>query len=252
LVTKAVGDLLGVRGIAEEAIRFNEYPFLEKDDHVYDAPVSRVMRKDIYTLRAKGMALGDVENYVEAAKVNGFPIVVDDDTRTLVGYIGSRRLRRAIDQAKQIRDLTPDTLCDFSPDPSEQPEAGWSAVGDDEDMHSNVLYAVASPGILKLWPWVNQTPLTVSSKLPLEVVMQLFKRMGPRVILVEDFGTLVGLTTVKDVLHLEAHEQPNSPIIAWRSNRGALDGALEELWTWLADLRSSVNALYGRVSRRWR
>ncbi|KAI0302674.1 voltage-gated chloride channel [Russula brevipes] len=252
LVTKAVGDLLGVRGIAEEAIRFNEYPFLEKDDHVYDAPVSRVMRKDIYTLRAKGMTLADVENYVEAAKVNGFPIVVDDDTRTLVGYIGSRRLRRAIDQAKQIRDLTPDTLCDFSPDPSEQPEAGWSAVGDDEDMHSNVLYAVASPGILKLWPWVNQTPLTVSSKLPLEVVMQLFKRMGPRVILVEDFGTLVGLTTVKDVLHLEAHEQPNSPIIAWRSNRGALDGALEELWTWLADLRSSVNALYGRVSRRWR
>jgi hypothetical protein len=38
LVTKAVGDLLGVRGIAEEAIRFNGYPFLEKDDHVYDAP----------------------------------------------------------------------------------------------------------------------------------------------------------------------------------------------------------------------
>lgn len=38
LVTKAVGDLLGVRGIAEEAIRFNGYPFLEKNDHVYDAP----------------------------------------------------------------------------------------------------------------------------------------------------------------------------------------------------------------------
>jgi chloride channel 3/4/5 len=38
LVTKAVGDVLGIRGIAEEAIRFNGYPFLEKDDHVYDAP----------------------------------------------------------------------------------------------------------------------------------------------------------------------------------------------------------------------
>lgn len=38
LVTKAVGDVLGVKGIAEEAIRFNGYPFLEKDDHVYDAP----------------------------------------------------------------------------------------------------------------------------------------------------------------------------------------------------------------------
>lgn len=76
LVTKAVGDLLGVRGIAEEAIRFNGYPFLEKNDHVYDAPgqyfylgwrhswlsttVSRVMRRDMYTLRATGMTLADV------------------------------------------------------------------------------------------------------------------------------------------------------------------------------------------------
>lgn len=94
-----------------------------------------------------------------------------------------------------MRDLTPDTLCTFSPDPSEQPDARWSAVGNDEDMEANVLYAVATPGILKLWPWVNQvaiaysicqlsltntnqTPLTVTSKLPLEVVMQLFKRMG--------------------------------------------------------------------------
>lgn len=38
LVTKAVGDLLGVKGIAEEAIRFNGYPYLENNDHVYDAP----------------------------------------------------------------------------------------------------------------------------------------------------------------------------------------------------------------------
>ena len=61
------------------------------------------------------------------------------------------------EQAKLIQDLTPDTLCTFSPDPSEQqPDARWSAVGDDEDMESNVLYAVASPGILRLWPWVNQ------------------------------------------------------------------------------------------------
>jgi hypothetical protein len=55
-----------------------------------------------------------------------------------------------------MRDLTPDTLCTFSPDPSEQPDARWSAVGNDEDMEANVLYAIATPGILKLWPWVNQ------------------------------------------------------------------------------------------------
>ncbi|KAH9978994.1 voltage-gated chloride channel [Lactifluus volemus] len=243
LVTKAVGDVLGVRGIAEEAIRFNGYPFLEKNDHLYDAPVSRVMRRDIYTLRATGMTLVDVENYVDAAKVKGFPIVVDDETRILAGYIDSQRLRCAIGEITCLIAVVPGSVGAAR----YKVVRGW----DDENMESNVLYAVSAPGVLKLWPWVNQTPLTVSSKLPLEVVMQLFKRMGPRVILVEDFGTLVGLTTVKDVLHLEPHEQLNSPIIAW-NNRGALDGALEELWTWLANVRSSMNAWFYRVSRRWR
>ena len=36
LVTKAVGDFLGTNGIADEMIRFNGFPFLEKDDHVYN------------------------------------------------------------------------------------------------------------------------------------------------------------------------------------------------------------------------
>jgi hypothetical protein len=65
------------------------------------------MRRDIYTLRATGTTLADVgewdqsvvitpliwwlENYVDAAKVEGFPIVVDDETRTLAGYIGSQQ-----------------------------------------------------------------------------------------------------------------------------------------------------------------
>lgn len=35
LVTKAVGDFLGVNGIADEMIRFNGYPFLEKEDHAF-------------------------------------------------------------------------------------------------------------------------------------------------------------------------------------------------------------------------
>lgn len=55
-----------------------------------------------------------------------------------------------------MRDITSDTLCTFNPDPSEQPDARWSAVGNDADMEANVQYAVATPGILKFWPWVNQ------------------------------------------------------------------------------------------------
>ena len=74
------------------------------------------MRRDIYTLRATGMTLADVgewdhsilivrliwwlENYVEAAKVKGFPIIVNDETRTLAGYIGSQQLHHAIGELR--------------------------------------------------------------------------------------------------------------------------------------------------------
>ena len=38
LVTKAVGDFLGTNGIADEMIKFNGYPFLEKEDHAFNIP----------------------------------------------------------------------------------------------------------------------------------------------------------------------------------------------------------------------
>ena len=80
------------------------------------------MRRDIYTLRATGMTLADVgewdrpsftsinsrrrvERYVDASKVKGFPIVVDDETRTLVGYVGSQELRTALGESMHISSL---------------------------------------------------------------------------------------------------------------------------------------------------
>jgi chloride channel 3/4/5 len=54
--------------------------------------------------------------------------------------------------------------------------------------------------------------LAVHPRLPLETVMELFKKLGPRVILVEHRGRLTGLITVKDCLkyqfQAEAHENP--------------------------------------------
>ena len=77
LVTKAVGDFLDTRGIADEAIRFNGYPFLDKDDHAYNIAswyylkfhannayllviVSRVMRQELHTLPVTGFTIRDV------------------------------------------------------------------------------------------------------------------------------------------------------------------------------------------------
>jgi len=88
-------------------------------------------------------------------------------------------------------------------------------------------------GALRVWPWVNQTPLTVSPLLPLEIVMQLFTRMGPRVILVEERGALIGLVTVKDVLRFTASAKGRpqvEEVPEWTA--GELDAVLEMTWNW--------------------
>ncbi|KAJ7049658.1 Cl-channel protein [Mycena amicta] len=236
LVTKAVGDFLGTNGIAEEMIRFNGFPFLEKEDHAYNVSVSAVMRTDLYTLNESGTSVKDIEDTLAATEFKGFPLVSEDGTRMLGGYIGRTELQYVLERSRKTQDISPDTLCSFKPDSAEEDLedfdlSGALAVGtEEEDFSDGILENTTSGQQMKFWPWVNQTPLTVSPQLPLEIVMQLFKRMGPRVILVEDHGVLAGLVTVKDVLRWIAIEQPEREP-SW-DERGGLDGMLEEVWSW--------------------
>ncbi|KAF7357806.1 Chloride channel protein [Mycena venus] len=244
LVTKAVGDFLGTNGIADEMIRFNGFPFLEKEDHAFNVSVSAVMRKDLSTLNESGMSVKDVEATLAATAFKGFPLVSGDGTRVLGGYIGRTELMYVLERSRKTQDITPDTLCLFKTDEGDGDLedfdlGGALAVGMEEDFAETIFENTASGGEqIKFWPWVNQTPLTVSPQLPLEIVMQLFKRMGPRVILVEDHGTLAGLVTVKDVLRWIAVEKPEREP-SW-DERGGLDGMLEEVWTWASQIISPV------------
>lgn len=93
LVTKAVGDFLGTNGIAEEMIRFNGYPFLDKEDHAFNVSVSKVMKKDLHVLLVSGMRIHDLEEILSSTAVKGFPIIYSESLRTLMGYIGRAELR---------------------------------------------------------------------------------------------------------------------------------------------------------------
>jgi chloride channel 3/4/5 len=77
LVVKAITSRIGGHGIADEMIRFNGYPFLEKEDKEHgdqafiepsecsclvwrfqaDNPVANVMKKDIVMMSASGVPL---------------------------------------------------------------------------------------------------------------------------------------------------------------------------------------------------
>ncbi|SNX85976.1 probable voltage-gated chloride channel (clc-a) [Melanopsichium pennsylvanicum] len=86
---------------------------------------------------------------------------------------------------------------------------GDASTSDDVDaVHNDPILGDAGGGVdgegdcdvLELCGWIDPTPLIVQPGMALETVMDMFKNLGPRVILVVEYGKLSGLVTVKDVL----------------------------------------------------
>ncbi|KAG2180237.1 hypothetical protein INT43_004026 [Umbelopsis isabellina] len=94
IVTKATADWFGKGGIADRYIQINGYPFLDKEEHSFGVPVSHVMHRDPIVMTATGMKLHEIgkvikpENIFNNTQYQGFPVVQDKASMTLVGYIG--------------------------------------------------------------------------------------------------------------------------------------------------------------------
>ncbi len=223
-------------------IWFNGFPFLDnKEEHTFNVPVSQVMTEDVMVLPVDGLDLRAVEKLLKETKFQGFPVVEDRVSKVLLGYIGKTELRYAIDRAKRETLVSPTARCFFTPPSSGavQPplSAGPSVTFDD-------IASSSGQQSLDFSRFVDFTPLAVHPRLPLETVMDMFKKMGPRVILIEYRGRLTGLVTVKDCLKyqfkVEAQETPRDD--------SDLNERQERLWAvmnragdWIADrvLRAS-------------
>ncbi|KAF1350541.1 hypothetical protein EJ07DRAFT_138538 [Lizonia empirigonia] len=174
-VTKAVSERFGHGGIADRMIYLNGYPFLDnKEEHTFGVPVSSVMSTNIACLPATDLSLRQIEARMSENEYQGYPIVEDLTSKTLLGYIGRTELRYALDKARKDVHATSTSKVCFSP-PTSAADLDFSR-------------------------FIDPTPLTVHPRLPLETVMEIFKKMGPRAILIEYRGRLTGLVTVKDCL----------------------------------------------------
>ncbi|KAI7862646.1 chloride channel [Spinellus fusiger] len=165
MITRAVGDWFGPDGIADCYIRLNGYPFLDKDDHVFGVPVSHVMQSEMTVMTASGMKFKEINTILQSTNFQGFPVVQDISS-----------MRPDINDEIEVLTGVPDA--------------------------DHVIQGSAD--VLDFGPYVDQTTITVHPKLYLETVMDMFKQIGPRVILLEHGGKLVGLVTVKDVLRYMA------------------------------------------------
>lgn len=182
ITTKAVSDFIsgGEAGIADQMIRHNDMPVLTRDDSSYfNVRISGVMRRDIVVLEER-MLVADVDA-VLLSEYSGYPVVSRKENMKLVGYVDAAVLANrlssveALSQRSSVKFTNRHTIFDSD----EQHDAGAE---------------------LDLSDIVNEIPMTMSPTTTLDVVMKMFKKIGPSVVLIARLGVLEGLVTVKDLL----------------------------------------------------
>lgn len=190
----------------------NGFPYLDsKGDHVFNVPVSSAMTADALTLPASDFPVREAEHLLSDNKFQGFPIVKDRTSKILVGYIGRTELRYAIDRARSQGMVAPNARCIFTKEAADASIARRASTTHLAPETFDAIETSSGSRYVDFSRYIDNTPLTVHPRLPLETVMEIFKKMGPRVILVEHRGRLMGLVTVKDCLKFqfkaEAEEQ---------------------------------------------
>ncbi|KAK2766773.1 glycerol ethanol, ferric requiring protein [Arachnomyces sp. PD_36] len=253
-VTKAVGDRFGKGGIADRMIWFNGFPFLDnKEEHIFNVPVSHAMTSDPDVLPAHDFPVRSAEKLIRKNIFQGFPIVEDTESKILIGYIGRTELRYAIDRAKRQGLLSPNAKCRFIKSEATIPAPASSGVASSSGSQSHSrqnsrtsnnlpprtfddIATSAGASIVDFSRFVDTTPLAVHPGLALETVMELFKKMGPRVILVQHLGRITGLVTVKDCLkyQFKVEAQEHALAEAKDSAEAASDKKLWEIIQWVA------------------
>ncbi|ORY16898.1 chloride channel [Clohesyomyces aquaticus] len=246
-VTKAVGERFGHGGIADRTIWFNGYPFLDnKEEHTFGVPVSQVMASNIISLPASGLELRALERIINENQYQGYPIVEDSVSKTLIGYIGRTELRYAIDRAKRDQFAPGHAQCYFS-----STDTGTSSRTPSSSMPPAVTFdtmsATSANLRIDLSKFIDPTPLTVHPRLPLETVMELFKKMGPRVILIEYRGRLTGLVTVKDCLKYQFKVEASENLNA--GHAGGAEEREERVWRGIKGVAGWVDGGLNAVRR---
>ena len=181
MISKWVGDAFGKRGIYESWIHFQGYPFLDNRDDapVPDVPVAQLMTRleDLVCITATGHTIESLRNLLREHRFRGFPVVNESREATLLGYISRTELQFALNSATSTsRSLPINTQCFFQHQP------------------------LADPSVtLDLRPWMDQTPITLSSRSSLQLTNDMFQKLGLRYIAFVDRGGLAGLLTKKDL-----------------------------------------------------
>ncbi|XP_041129861.1 H(+)/Cl(-) exchange transporter 3-like isoform X1 [Polyodon spathula] len=187
MTSKWVGDAFGREGIYEAHIRLNGYPFLDaKEEFTHTTLASEVMRPGqgaapLSVLTQDDMTVEELEAMISDSSYNGFPVIVSKESQRLVGFALRRDITIAIENARRKQEgIVRTSRVYFT-------------------QHSPPLPA-DSPRPLKLRAILDMSPFTLSDHTPMEIVVDIFRKLGLRQCLVTHNGRLLGIITKKDIL----------------------------------------------------
>ncbi|KAF4620845.1 hypothetical protein D9613_000727 [Agrocybe pediades] len=223
LVAKTVADALEPKGIYDLVIELNQLPYLDsKHEYLWGSlQINEVISRDVEVVRL------DKKNTVSSLKAqllsltssgaddSGFPIVrrdVNDDGFRLVGYIGSNELEHALAL------VTEDSEDEVHFHTAYSHPMASSSISSLQDVSQSVNIPLDP---LDFTPYMDQAPLTLVNNSPMELVHQIFVKLGARYVVITDTDGLCKHPTTK--LHL--------PLSNTRPDEGVIDKK-----TWLAFL----------------
>ncbi|KAH9485429.1 H(+)/Cl(-) exchange transporter 5 [Psilocybe cubensis] len=189
LVAKTVADALEPKGIYDLVIELNQLPYLDSkheylwgnlqiNDVMYrDADVIRVDKKNtVSSLKAQVMSLTS-----SGSDDGGFPLVrkdINDDGYRMVGYIGLNELEHAL---ALVSDDSQDEVQFHTAYSHPMASSSISSLQD-----SGVGTASSSLDPFDFTPYMDQAPLTLVNNSPMELVHQVFVKLGARYVIVTD------------------------------------------------------------------
>lgn len=156
MTSKWVGDAFGKEGIFDGIILLCGYPFLDdKEEYKQNTMASQVMTpvEDIVVVTATGNTLDSLDNLLHETHYKGYPVVNSLRDMMLVGYISRTELRYAIDEARK-RNLP-----------------GNTPAGNVVPILEN------TPAFIEFRLWMDQTPITVSHRFPMDQVIVIFRKL---------------------------------------------------------------------------
>uniref|UniRef100_A0AC35EV14 Chloride channel protein n=1 Tax=Panagrolaimus sp. PS1159 TaxID=55785 RepID=A0AC35EV14_9BILA len=179
MIAKWVGDATYPMGIYDAQIELNNFPFLDNkenkedgDSEIQDLLVRHRKTEPLIVIQQSGMTIHELEKILNETSYCGFPVVESLESKLLVGFCDRRNLQANIAEAVGIDFATPVA---FTSEVTTGRELRWLNA-------------------------VDVAPICVSPLSKIEIVAEMFAKLGLRQVLVTEKGELIGIVTKKDLL----------------------------------------------------